>query len=417
MNKTLKMIAGLIIAVVIVASAFGASTLLNLEPSVQPSAQPTQIPTMQSTATPTNTASSEPSAQITSTPLPTSSGVPTTPSNTAEPTNSPTSTAATTSTPTSTPNPTIQPPKQITYVDAEGQSVTVTTPVTRIASLNSGITELICAIGAQDKLVGRSAGCLYPPSVKEVTIVGDSARTPNLELLLEQEPEILFADTMISSQGELLQKIKDAGILVIIEQPGNFSRLPNLVTYLGNILNEQEKAAEIVNYITYYVDLVHTQIATLSEDQKPIVYFEMSFPWRSTPANSVREQYLIETGGINLNAGSSGSTVTPEFVASANPAIIVRMISSDSHVVSDFESIWNEIMGRSQLKTTDAIKNSKVYIYDSSIFTGLRYPIGVLTWAKWFHPDLFSDIDINFIHQELNQKFYGLPLEGVYIYP
>jgi iron complex transport system substrate-binding protein len=74
-------------------------------------------------------------------------------------------------------------------------------------------------------------------------------------------------------------------------------------------------------------------------------------------------------------------------------------------------------MSRSQISTTDAIKNDRVYIYDSSIFTGLRYPIGLLYWAQWFNPELFSDIDVGAVHEELNQKFYGLSLDGVYVYP
>jgi iron complex transport system substrate-binding protein len=275
----------------------------------------------------------------------------------------------------------------------------------------------MCALGAQDRLVGRSAGCLYPPSVLEVPIVGDSSNSPNLELLLEQEPQLLLADTMIASKTELLEKIENAGIPVIIEQPGNFTRLTDFVEYLGIVLGDQENATEVVDFITYYVGLVHTRVADLSDSQKPLVYLEMSMPWRSPPQTSVRSEYLVETGGINLNANASGSTVTPEFVASANPDIIVRMISSDTHDVSDYESIWTEIMSRDQIRTTNAIKNEKVYIYDSTIFTGLRYPIGALSWAKWFHPDLFSDIDVEAVHQELNQKFYGIPIEGVYTYP
>jgi iron complex transport system substrate-binding protein len=222
---------------------------------------------------------------------------------------------------------------------------------------------------------------------------------------------------MISSKIEVLQKIKAAGIPVIVEQPGNFSRLPTFVTYLGDVADNSSQATEIVNFITYYVNLVHTRVATLSESQKPLVYYEMSMAWRSTPANSVREQYMIEAGGRNLNGGSSGTTVTPEFVASGNPDIIIRMISSVNFTESEFSTIRNEIMSRSQISTTNAIKNSKVYVYDSTIFTGLRYPIGLLYWAKWFNPTLFADIDPLTVHQQLNQKFYGLPLNGVYAYP
>jgi iron complex transport system substrate-binding protein len=399
MKKTTMAIIGVAAIIIIVVSLYGSAILTSV-----PSATLTPNPTVTSTPTtnPTSTANptSEPTVNPTSTANPTATANPTV-----------------TASPTAVPSPTATPPQNITYVDATGANVTVTAPLTRIASLNSGITELICALGAQDRLVGRSAGDLYPPSVQSVQVIGDSSNSPNYELILQQQPQLLLADTMISSKADVLQKIKAAGIPVIIEQPGNFSRLPDFVTYLGKLVNNVSQATEINNFTTYYVNLVHTRVATLSDSQKPVVYFEMSMAWRSTPANSVREQYLIEAGGKNLNAGSSGTTVTPEFVASGNPDIIIRMISSTNYAESEFSTVRNEIMSRSQISITNAIKNGKVYIYDSAMFTGLRYPIGLLYWAKWFNPTLFSDIDPLAIHQQLNQKFYGLPLNGVYAYP
>jgi iron complex transport system substrate-binding protein len=391
MKKTTMSIIGIIAIVIILGSVYGSYTLLS-PTTPEPTATPTSTPT--ATPTPTETVSPTSTPNATETPAPTA-----------------------TPTPTATPVPTPTPPQNITYTDAKGNSITITTPLNNVSSLNSGVTELICALGGQSKLVGRSAGCLYPPSVTTVQVIGDSSNTPNLELILQQAPQLLIADTMIASKPEILSQIQAAGIPVIIEQPGNFTRLSGLVNFLGTAFNNQTKATEIVDYITSYVNLVHTRVATLSQDQKPTVYYEMSMAWRSTPANSVREEYLIEAGGINLNAGSSGTTVTPEFVASGNPDLIIRMISSDTHAESDFKTVRDEIMGRSQITTTDAIKNNRVYIYDSSIFTGLRYPIGLLYWAKWMHPTLFSDIDPAAVHQELNQKFYGLALDGVYAYP
>jgi len=400
MNKTTLAAAGLLVIAIIIVSYYGSTYLMSV-----PSVNSTPTPTSSSTETSTPTTNPTSTTNLTSEPTvnPASANPP--------------STANPTASPTAVPSPTATPPHNITYVDATGQSITVTAPLTRIASLNSGITELICALGAQDILVGRSAGCIYPPSVQSVQIIGDSSNSPNYELILQQQPQLLIADTMISSKIEVLQKIKAAGIPVIVEQPGNFSRLPTFVAYLGDVADNSSQATEIVNFITYYVNLVHTRVATLSESQKPLVYYEMSMAWRSTPANSVREQYMIEAGGRNLNGGSSGTTVTPEFVASGNPDIIIRMISSVNFTESEFSTIRNEIMSRSQISTTNAIKNSKVYVYDSTIFTGLRYPIGLLYWAKWFNPTLFADIDPLTVHQQLNQKFYGLPLNGVYAYP
>lgn len=359
-----------------------------------PVTDPTPTPTAAPTATTTPTAN---------------------PSSTTTPTPGATATAAPTAAPTG--SPTSAPAQKVTHVDAKGDSVTITVPLTSIASLNSGITELICALGAEDKLVGRSAGCVYPPSVESVQVIGDSSYTPNFELILQQQPQLLVADTMLYSKTEILQQIRDAGIPVIIEQPGNFSRLTDLVSFLGTVLDNPTKAAEINAFTNHYVSLVHERVATLTEDQKPLVYYEMSRAWRSTTSTSVRNEYLIEAGGININAGASGSTVTPEFVASANPDIIVRMISSETFEESEFQTVRDEILSRSQISTTNAIIDSEVYIYDSTIFTGLRYPIGLLYWAKWFNPELFTDINPAEIHEQLNQQFYDLPLSGVYTYP
>ncbi len=44
-------------------------------------------------------------------------------------------------------------------------------------------------------------------------------------------------------------------------------------------------------------------------------------------------------------------------------------------------------------------------------------PIGCLYFAKWFHPDLFEDIDPEAVHREMLQKFFDVELEGVYVYP
>lgn len=394
MKKTTITIVGVLAIVIILGSVYGSYTLLSSSPT------PTPTPTSNPTATPTQTVS------------PTQTATPTA-------TTTPTETPQTTSTPapTATPTPTPVVPQNITYTDAKGNSITITAPLNNVSSLNSGVTELICALGGQNKLVGRSAGCLYPPSVTTVKVIGDSSNAPNLEMILQQAPQLLIADTMIASKPEILAQIQAAGIPVIIEQPGNFTRLPGLINFLGKALNNQTKATEIVDYLTYYVNLVHTRVATVPQANRTLVYFEMSSAWRSTPANSVREEYLIEAGGINLNAGSSGTTVTPEFVASGNPSVIIRMISSDTHAESDFKTVRDEIMSRSQISTTNAIKNGRVYVYDSTIFTGLRYPIGLLYWAKWLNPTLFSDIDPAAIHQELNQKFYGIALNGVYAYP
>ena len=53
-------------------------------------------------------------------------------------------------------------------VDDAGDTVAVRVPAHRIASLIPAATELLFAIGAGDRLVGRTEWCDYPPEARRV---------------------------------------------------------------------------------------------------------------------------------------------------------------------------------------------------------------------------------------------------------
>ena len=74
-------------------------------------------------------------------------------------------------------------------------------------------------------------------------------------------------------------------------------------------------------------------------------------------------------------------------------------------------------MARTGLVGTKAVQNEDVYILSSALRTGIRNPLGLLTMAKWFHPDLFIDADPVALHNEMIQTFFGESLTGTYSYP
>lgn len=352
--------------------------------------------------------------------LPTSTSAPTsTPNitNTPNPTSTTSVSPSLSPTPTGSPNPTPVPTQNVTFVDSTGYVATLSTSTSRIASINMAVTEEICALGGFNRLVGRDDGSVVPPAVMTVPVVASSSNSPNMEALLAQEPEVVFADTMLSSKTDVIQQMKSSGIQVIIVNPGNFSQTLEFINFLGIVLNNQTVANDIVNTLTYYNNLVVSRLANLSDTQRPKVYMELSSAWRSFSGTSIRNEMLVKAGGINIAANMTGSTLTPEYVASSNPDFILRMISSQTKNSSDYTSVRTEIMSRQQISQTNAVKNNAVYVYDSSIGGGIQYPIGLLYWAKWFHPDKFTDIDPSVVNKELFSRYLGIELDGVFAYP
>ncbi len=307
----------------------------------------------------------------------------------------------------------------ITIIDVTGAQVNVTVPVERIVTLNPGLTEILCALGGEARIVGRDASSLFPDSILEKPVVGQNSYEPNLELLLEKEPDLLVADSMLPFNAEALEKIKNAGIPVIIEEPSNVSRLKILANNFGLILSNEEKAGELIEFVETYENLVNDRVAALTESEKTSVYIEWHTAWQSFVEGSAGHDVLVLAGGTNIASGESGPapTLNPEYVAEKNPAVIIRMIGQSGSTIAEFIATRNEIMGRSALSEADAVKEGRVYVYDPIILEGLRYPIGLLYVAKWLHPTLFADIDPAVVHEEMIQEFFEVELEGVYAYP
>jgi iron complex transport system substrate-binding protein len=308
----------------------------------------------------------------------------------------------------------------VTIVDSTGAQVNVTLPVERVVSLNPGLTEIICALDCEDLIVGRDASSVFPASVSEKPVVGSNSYDPNLEVLLEMEPEVIVADSMLSYNTEALEKIATAGLPIIIEEPSNVSRVKIVTSNFGLIFGKEEKAEEINNYIASYENLVNERVKDLTSSEKPTVYIEWYQTWQTFTEGSSANEIIVNAGGVNIASEitTTAPVLSPEYVVEKNPDIIVRMISGNLiGNTTGFEATHNELMNRAGLGEVTAIKEGKVYVYDPIILEGIRYPVGLLYWAKWFHPSLFEDVDPAAVNAELIQQFFGVTLDGVYAYP
>src|SRR5438309_8328405 len=78
----------------------------------------------------------------------------------------------------------------IAVTDDAGRRVTLAAPARRIVSLLPSFTEILFAIGAGDRLVGRTTWCDYPPEALAVPSVGDGM-PPSVEAVAARRPELV----------------------------------------------------------------------------------------------------------------------------------------------------------------------------------------------------------------------------------
>jgi iron complex transport system substrate-binding protein len=408
MKKTYIAITLILVAVILTASAYGAYTVYfanTTMPTPTPTATPTQAPTSTPNTSPTHTATPAPTATAT----PTATGQPT-----ASPTPAPTS---------------------VTVTDNAGNTMTIPLPVTRVAALDGGISEIICAMGAQNLIVARTASCTMPPSLSNVTSVGLNDYEPNVEALIELHPDVIFASSMLPYNPTAYQQLKDAGIAVYIvdsttPEPTNPSELTKdelyalptkvdlvcgLIQNFTKIVGHQEQATVFIDWAQNYNKIVKDRIYSLTPDQQVKVFLE----WYGSNYQTFATQTVYQAGGINIAENQSvfSPTLSPEFVVEQNPSVIIELIASSTHNINDFIAAKNAIMNRAATQGIDAVKYGRVYICDFYAINGVRSVVGYLYWAKWLQPSLFSDIDPGTVNQELNQKFFGTTIAGTFAYP
>lgn len=313
----------------------------------------------------------------------------------------------------------------ITITDNAGRNVTVTVPVQRIVSLNSGLTEMLCVLGAQGKIIGRDATSTMPPSILSVPVVGENSYQPNVEAILELKPDIIFADSMLAYNTVAMQQLEGAGIPIFISDPTDPKPTPrsnttvvdftcNLLMKMAMIVGGEMRASEYIQLAQYYNNLVKQRIASLPNEKRPKVMWEWYAPYWTfiSPA-------IYHAGGINIaeNMTVYAPVMSPEFVVEQNPQVIIRMISSPTHDLNDFVKIWQEIMSRPELQNVDAIKKGRVYICDWKLRDGILAVVGYLYFAKWIQPTLFEDVDPAKVMAEIYQRFFGITVEGTFVYP
>jgi len=310
----------------------------------------------------------------------------------------------------------------ITIVDAMNRSVEVPCPPERIVCLGHIVNEIIYALGEGDKVVARDEYSIFPTEIKEKTLVGRCTQ-PNVELLLEQDPDLIFAPVQYFKEGEE-ELIGASGIPLVMLKPCRGETLIPSIELLGQILDRDEEAEELADFITGYQNLVQERVEGLEDEDKPRVFYESS-AYRTSNTGYV-VQRIAEVGGINIAedlAVGSSPTVSPEWVVEENPDIIIHWSGTTEQgtelpTAETLSRVRDEVMSRPGLSEVKAVKDGKVYVISKEVTTGPRMVVGYIYFAQWFHPDLFEDIDPAEVYEEVLERFYpGEEVMGTFGFP
>ncbi|MFB3765170.1 MAG: ABC transporter substrate-binding protein [Methanotrichaceae archaeon] len=314
----------------------------------------------------------------------------------------------------------------ITITDESGHNVVVPLNPERIVCLSPGAAEALCALGAEDKIVAVTKDCAIPSSLQKKEIVGTTGRDADIERIIELKPNVVIAKTesMFSTSDE--KKLTDYGIPVLRYRVLHIDKVLPMIKDLGKLMQKEQQATEMTDWINGYYQKILDRTGTLPDSKRPSVYFmSMGIMDQTGNKDSTANKRIVEAGGRNIAADLPVMVpiVDKEWIIKQNPEIMIYSLGSEQYTgsyptIEGMKAKREEIMSQPEFDAIDAVKTGKVYIVDIKMESGLSELITMLYYAKWFHPDLFQDIDPRSVYAEMLQKYEHTDIKDLHqVYP
>lgn len=254
--------------------------------------------------------------------------------------------------------------------DSYGRTVTFSQSPQRIISLSPPITEAIFLLGCEDKLVGISDFCNYPPETEKIAHVG-GMQNINIENLLSLQPDLVLIGSIVSKEN--VDKIEQAGIPVFtIRFETSIEDIYPMLEILGTILGKEELAEQRIAAMKQRIAQVQQQDST---ERRPSVYYVVGFGKAgdfTAPGHSHINEIITLAGGDNVGKDLTTWSVSREYLFEADPdIIIVRQEDRDA------------FMSTYPYTQLSAVKNGKVYPIESGWIDNVSpRNIQAIEWLK-----------------------------------
>lgn len=246
---------------------------------------------------------------------------------------------------------------------------------TRIVSLNPTTTEILFAIGAGSRVVGRSTYDVFPNEAKAVTDVGMPLR-PNVEAVLAVHPDlvVLYAS---NDNRPAAQRFHQAGVLTLALKIDSIAQFERDTRLIGRLTGDSAAAYALVDSVSATLDRVRAATKSLP---RPTVFIPTwDRPLIAIGGGSFLSQLLDVAGGRNIyqDIATPSAVVTIEDVAKRNPDYVLTSPAAAPNLGTDPK--WRALT---------AVRQKRVLIYDTLLVGRPSVTLGAAarSLADLLHP-------------------------------
>ena len=281
-----------------------------------------------------------------------------------------------------------------TVTDHAGRVVGFSRIPDKIISLSPGVTEIVFALGLNDKLVGVTSFCDYPAGAGNIEKIGGYS-TVDKEKVIERiggdtDGSVIFASTLHATPGGVLSDLEQLGYRAVVFEANTIDRLFDCMKLVNRIGGGGSKADAVIESLEARVNAVKSGID--ADTPEVTVMHEVFGGHWIAGANTLENDIITTAGGINIGAsrGAGYGQINIEGIIDANPDKIV-IVSQMGNMVDGLVS--SEITDNPVFRVLDAVKKRRVYVIDADIVSrsGPRAVDGLEEYARILHPEIFGN--------------------------
>jgi iron complex transport system substrate-binding protein len=294
----------------------------------------------------------------------------------------------------------------------------------RIVSLLPSATEIVCALGLEDALVGVTHECDFPPSVKDKprltrsrishetmtsAEIDHAVRTQldghgsiydlDKELLSELRPDLVITQELCEVCAVSYKTVReaarvlDAEARVISLEPNTIRGIFDTIRTIGELTGREDAAATLVSELSVRLDALAVLLTEVERRPRTLMLEWLEPPF--APGHWVPEQVAFAGGDASFGrAGEKSLTTTAEEIAAYAPEAIVLIPCG--YYKEDILRALPQSRLPSGWRELPAVKAGEVWAVDATSYfsrPGPRVVEGAEILARILHPDIFGQPD------------------------
>ncbi len=269
-----------------------------------------------------------------------------------------------------------------TLADMRGRALTLPAAPQRIVSLVPSATELIFALGGQDRLVGVTDFCDWPAEARLKPSVGGMI-SPSLETIVTLRPDVVIA-TDSGNRQETFTQLERLGIPVFLIHANRLAAVRDVTTRLGVLTGRETAVGALVDRFDARIRAVAAAVGAAPRPR--VLYVLWPEPLIVPGRDAIVTELIGLAGGASITANERSDY--PRYsievaVARAPEVIILARHGTGSGPIARDQ--WDRLV------SVPAIKAGRVYAVDGNLMHryGPRLADGFEQLARAIHPEAF----------------------------